>query len=70
MENDTLRLFTDAEIEILPPETLSADPAKPHAPVAEGPHRSRKTVTAFARNVCRRDCWGVGFTPPIVYSEL
>lgn len=29
MEDDTLRLFADAEIEILPPETLSADPAKP-----------------------------------------
>ncbi len=26
MEDDSLRLFADAEIEILPPETLSADP--------------------------------------------
>ncbi|MBY3171644.1 hypothetical protein [Rhizobium laguerreae] len=29
MEEDTPRLFADAEIEILPPETLAADPATP-----------------------------------------
>lgn len=28
-DDDTLRLFEDAEIEILPPESLSADPSKP-----------------------------------------
>jgi hypothetical protein len=56
MEDDnTLHLFADAEIEILPPETLSADPASPHAPVADGPRRPRKTVTAFARSAYRRD---------------
>ena len=29
MEEDTLHLFADAEIGLLPPETLSADPATP-----------------------------------------
>jgi len=54
MEEDALRPFADADIEILPPETLSADPAMPHAPVADGPRRRTKTVTGSARNVCRR----------------
>ncbi len=29
MEDDTLRLFSDAEIEVLPPETRLAHPTKP-----------------------------------------
>jgi len=29
MEDDTLRLFADAEIEILPPESVSLDSATP-----------------------------------------
>jgi hypothetical protein len=42
----------------------------PHAPVADGPRRPRKTVTVFARNVCRPDRLGASFPPPHDYSEL
>ncbi|NKJ08288.1 hypothetical protein FHT29_005298 [Rhizobium sp. SG741] len=48
MEEDTLRLFEDAEIEILPPpETLSADPAIPSCACCGGPASTEE------------DCYGI-----------
>jgi hypothetical protein len=64
MEEDTLRLFADAEIEILMPETSSADPGRPHTAVADGPRHLTKTVTGSVRNVSRRVRLGASLTQP------
>lgn len=64
MEDDTLRLFADAEIEILPPETLSADPAKPPCACCGRPASIEEDCSAFARSAYRRDWLGMSFTPP------
>ncbi len=48
MEDDnTLRLFADIEIEILPPETLSANPETPPCACCGGPTSTEE------------DCYGI-----------
>jgi hypothetical protein len=47
MEEDILHLFADADIEILPPETVSADPATPSCACCGGPASTEE------------DCYGI-----------